>query len=109
MGAVIQRTRAMRRLVDAARQARDDDEAGFAALARELAGKFQPGAGGVTRADDRDHRPHGGRAIAAHAEQWRRIVEGGEPRGIAVLADRAARPRRARSGSRSSAARAVLK
>ena len=49
---------AMRGLVDAARQTRDDDEAGGAEIARELAGEFQPGAGGVARADDRDHRPH---------------------------------------------------
>jgi hypothetical protein len=35
----------MRGLVDAAGEPRDDDEAGFAKLARELAGKFQARAG----------------------------------------------------------------
>ena len=73
----------MRRLVDAARQPRDDDEAGLAEIARQRAGEFQPGAGGVARADDREHRPHQRIQCAAHAEQRRRIVQRGEPRRIA--------------------------
>ena len=45
--------------------------------------EFQPGAGGVARADDRDHRPHQHILRAAHAEQRRRIVKRGQPRRIA--------------------------
>jgi hypothetical protein len=56
----------MRGLIDAAGEPRDDDEAGFAELAGQLSGEFQAGARGVARADDRDHRPHQGRDIAAH-------------------------------------------
>ena len=73
----------MRRLIDAARQPRHDDEAGLAEIACQGAGKFQPGAGGVARADDGDHRPHQHVQRAAHAEQGRRIVERGKPRRIA--------------------------
>ena len=79
---------AMRGLIDAARQARDDDEAGLAEIARQLAGEFQPGAGGVARADDRDHRPHQRVGRAAHAEQGRRIVERRQPRRIGGFARR---------------------
>ena len=79
---------AMRGLIDAARQPRDDDEAGVAEIARQLACEFQPGAGGVARADDGDHRPHQRVGRAAHAEQRRRIVERRQPRRIAGLAGR---------------------
>jgi hypothetical protein len=57
-----------------------------AKLTRELAGEFQPGAGSIARADDRDHRSHQGFSVAAHGEQRRRIVERGEARRIAILA-----------------------
>lgn len=75
--------RAMRRLVDAARQPRNDDEAGFAKIVRDRAREFQPGGGGVARADNGNHRPHHGFKLAAHAEQGRRIVERRKPRRIA--------------------------
>ena len=52
-------------------------------IAREGACEFQPGAGGVARADDREHRPHQRVKRAAHAEQRRRIVERRQPRRIA--------------------------
>jgi hypothetical protein len=39
----------MRRLIDAPRQPRNDDKAGVAEIARQLAGEFQPGAGSVAR------------------------------------------------------------
>jgi hypothetical protein len=55
-------------LVDPARQAGNDDEAGLGQVVRKLAGEFQSGAGGVARADDRDHRPHQAVEDAAHAE-----------------------------------------
>ena len=73
----------MRGLIDAARQSRHDDKAGIGEIARQGAREFQPGAGGVARTDDREHRPHQRILRAAHAEQGRRIVEGGEPRRIA--------------------------
>jgi hypothetical protein len=70
-------------LIDATRQTRDDDKTGLAEIARQLAGEFQAGAGGIARADDRDHRPHRYLQRAAQSEQGRRIVEHGEPRRIA--------------------------
>jgi len=79
---------AMRRLVDAARQSRGNDETGLAKIPRQRACEFQAGAGGVARADDRDHRPHQHLKRAAHAEQRRRIVEHCEPRRIAGFARR---------------------
>ena len=127
---------AMRRLIDAARQPRGDDKTGVAEIARQRAREFEAGAGGVARADDGDHRPHQHLKRAAHAEQGRRIVEHGQPRRIAGFArrhqadadavcsrqahvrassslqirpGRAAPPRRARSGRRSSAVRALPK
>ena len=79
---------AMRGLIDAARQPRDDDKAGVAEIARQLACEFQAGAGGVAGADDRDHRPHQRLRRAAHAEQGRRIVERRQPRRIGGFARR---------------------
>ena len=79
---------AMRGLIDAAREPGGDDEAGFAEIARERACELQSGARGVARADDGDDRAHQRVAKAAHAEQWRRVVEFGQPRRIAVLARR---------------------
>ena len=122
----------MRGLIDAARQSRGNDKTGVAEIARQRAGEFEAGAGGIARADDRDHGPHQHLERAAHAEQRRRIVEHRQPRRIAGFARREqadaesawlaassarassslqirpgrdAPPRRARSGSRSSAAR----
>jgi hypothetical protein len=46
------------------------------------------GAGGVPRADHRDHRPHQHGRRAAHAEQRRRVVEHGQPRRVPGLARR---------------------
>ena len=65
---------AMRRLVDAARQSRGDDESGLTQIARQPPGEFQSGAGGVARADNGDHRPHQHLQRAAHAEQRRRVL-----------------------------------
>jgi hypothetical protein len=73
---------AVRRLIDAARQARGNDKAGLAKIARQRAGEFEPGARRIARADDGNDRPHQDILRAAHAEQGRRIVEGGEPRRI---------------------------
>src|SRR6266702_3351990 len=78
--------RAMRSLVDAAREPRDDDKAGLAEFASELAGELQPCAGGVARADDRDNRPHQGFCVAPYGEQRWRVVERRQPCRIAVLA-----------------------
>ena len=80
--------RAMRGLIDTACQPGDDDEAGIAEIARQLAGEFQPGAGSVARADDRNHRPRRHIGRAAHAEQGRRIVERCQPRRIGGFAGR---------------------
>lgn len=79
---------AMRGLIDAAGEPRDDDEAGLSKLARELAGEFQARAGGIARADDGDHRTHQRCVLAAHGEQRRRIVDHRQPRRIALLAGR---------------------
>jgi hypothetical protein len=46
----------MRRGIDAARHARDDDNPGFAEPGRELIGNAPPIGRGVARADHRDHR-----------------------------------------------------
>ena len=78
----------MRRLIDAARQPRDDDKAGVAEIARQLAGEFQPGAGSVARADDRDHRPCQHVRCPAYAEQRWRILECRQPRRIGGFAGR---------------------
>ena len=78
----------MRRLIDAARQSRGDDKTGLAEIARQRACEFEAGAGGVARADDRDHRPHQHVQRAAHAEQRRRIVEYRKPRRITGFARR---------------------
>ena len=79
---------AMRRLVDATCETRHDDETRFPEIARQLAGKFQPGAGGIARADDGNHRPQQHIMRATHAEQRRRIVKGGEARRITGFAGR---------------------
>ena len=79
---------AVRRLINAARQAGCNDKAGFAEIARQGPREFQPGAGSIARADDGNHRPHQHVKRAAHAEQRRRIVEGGEARRVAGFAGR---------------------
>ena len=81
---------AMRRLIDAARQPGDDDKAGFAKIARQLACKFQPGAGSVAGADDRDHRPH----QRCRARRERRATAAHHP-GSRAAADSRPRPERA--------------
>jgi len=78
--------RAMRSRVDAARQSRRDDEAGFAQFARETFGKLQPRGGRISRADQRDHRPRERRDVTAKGKQRRRVVDFGKPRRIGVLA-----------------------
>ena len=128
--------RAMRGGVDAAREARGDDEAGFAEVARQPLGEFQPRRGGVARADHRDHRARRAprdcrarRSAAAHRRsrrgaadsrarparrRWRRtrraasISRSASARGQTRIVA-AAPPRRARSGRASSAARALPK
>src|ERR1700694_3394584 len=59
----------MRRLIDAAREPEDDEKAAYPEMARQRARKFQPGAGSIARADDRDHRPHQRVRRTAYAEQ----------------------------------------
>ena len=48
--------RAMRRRVDAAREARHDHKTGFAEFAREPFGEFHAGRRRIARADNGDHR-----------------------------------------------------
>ena len=67
--------------VDAARETGGDDEAGLAEIARQPLGELDAGGGGVARADDRDHRPRQRRALAAHRQQRRRIVDHRQPGG----------------------------
>ena len=98
-------------------------------------GEFGAGGGGVARADDGDQRPGQHRAVAAHREQRRRVVDHLQPQRVVRFAERdemhaagarrlqlgsassrgqmrpgrAAPPRRASAGSASSAARAPPK
>ena len=80
--------RTMRGGVDAARQARDDGEAGVAEIARESLGETHAGGRGVARTDDGDHRPVERRRSAAHGEQRRRVVDHLQPARIVRLAQR---------------------
>jgi hypothetical protein len=70
---------AMRRLIDAAREAGGDHKSGLAEIARQHLRELQSGAGSITRADDRNHRPHQDIDGAAHAEQRRGVVKFGKP------------------------------
>src|SRR6516164_11344139 len=72
-------------LVDAARQSRDDDKSGIAEIVRQLAREFEPGARGVARTDDRNHRPLHDAKLAAHPEQWRWIVQHRKTRRITAF------------------------
>ena len=121
----------MRRLVDAARQARGDDKTGLAEIARQLGANFSPAPDALREPTIAIIGRISTRMRAAHAEQRRRIVKCGQPWRITGFArrdqadaelagsaassarasaslqirpGRAAPPRRARSGSRSSAA-----
>ena len=68
------------------REPRGDDKTGLAEIARQGAGEFEAGAGGIARADDRDDGAHQRIQSAANAQQRRRIVEYGEPRRITGFA-----------------------
>ena len=88
--------------IDAARQPRDDAEAGVAQVARQPFGEFDAGRRGVARADDGDQRPRQHGELAAHRQQRRRIVDHLQARRIIRLAERdevdAARARRFQFG-----------
>ena len=126
----------MGRGVDAARQAGDDDEAALPELQRHVAGEAPAIGRGVARADDGDGRPLQHLSIAADREQGRGVVDrreggwivglapGDEARAGAVergelalggalwktsVSRRSRPPRRAISGSASSAAAAEPK
>ena len=79
---------AVRRRVDAAREARDHGEAGLAELACDALGEFHAGAGGVARTDDGDHRQRERRRLAADCHEGRRVVDHLQPRRIAGFAQR---------------------
>ena len=57
-------------------------------IARQLASEFQPRAGSVAGANDRDHWPYQDVGRAAHTEQGRRILERCQPRRIGGFAGR---------------------
>ena len=80
-GAAVE-AQAVRRLIDAARQARGNDKTGLAKIMRQLAGNFQARARSIAGTDDRDHRPHQHFDRAAHAEQGRHASPAGQPRRI---------------------------
>jgi hypothetical protein len=61
-------------------------KARLAELARYSLREFQPGAGRVSRTDDRHHRHGKRRDIAADRHQWRRVVDHLQPRRIIGLA-----------------------
>jgi hypothetical protein len=69
------KTGVVRRRVDAARQPRDDAEAGLAQRAREAFGEFHAGGRGVARADNGDQGPVQDRGLAAHRDERRRVVD----------------------------------
>ena len=79
--------RAMRGGIDAARETRDDDEAGVAEIARQPLGEPHAGRRGIARADDRDHRQGERRGVAAHRKQRRRVVDHLQAQRIVRLAD----------------------
>ena len=85
-GAVLERGK-MRRRVDAAREARGDDEAFQAELGGELAGEFLPDGRAVARADNGDDGDFGELEPALGVEQGRRRIDLGKRRRIAGLAD----------------------
>ena len=78
----------MRGGVDAARQTRDDAEAGLAELARQRLRELRPGGGGVARTDDGDQRPGEHGAVAAHRNQRRRVVDHLQPQRVVRFAER---------------------
>ena len=73
----------MRGLIDAARQPGYDDKAGIAEIARQLGGELQPGAGGIARADDRNHRPHQRLRRATYAKHRGRVIQRRQSRRVA--------------------------
>ena len=80
---------AMRGGIDAARQTRDDAEAGLAQFARQPLGEFHAGGRGVARADNGDHRlRQDGASLPRTAKQRRRIVDHLQARRIIRLAER---------------------
>ena len=84
-GAGLHRRR-MRLAIDAARHAGDDDIAGLAQIARQVARHAPAGCGGVARADHGDGGQVQQVAPAAHGDHRRRRVDGGEAGGIVRLA-----------------------
>ena len=79
--------RLVRHAVDAARQARGDDEAGAADLVRELARQLGAGRRALSRPDDGDGRPQQEGDVALGVEQRRRRLERGQRRRVLRLAD----------------------
>lgn len=73
--------------VDATRQARDHDESRVAEIAREPCGEFQPGGGGVARADDGDAGPQQHIDPAENGDQRRGGVDRLKRGRISALAE----------------------
>ncbi len=78
----------MRRLIDPARQARGDHEAGVAEIAGERLRELQSDAGGIAGADNGDDRPLQRIRRAANAEQRWCVVDFGQPLRITMFAGR---------------------
>jgi hypothetical protein len=74
--------------VDAARQPRYGAETGLTEVARQPLCEFDAGGRSVARGDDGDQRPRQHRALAAHRQQRRRVVDHLQPRRIIRFAER---------------------
>ena len=74
---------AMRRLVDAAREPRDDDKSGIGKIVRQRAANFNPAPDALREPTIAIIGRISASMRAAHAEQWRCVVDGGEPWRIA--------------------------
>ncbi len=78
----------MCRGIDAAREARDDDDAVLAQLQRDIARKAPAVRRRIARADDRESVAREQRRVAFDRDQRRRVIERGERDRIIGLAPR---------------------
>jgi hypothetical protein len=85
-------------LIDAAREARGDDVFSRAQLMREPFRESEPCGGGVSCADNGDHRALQNRQFSLHAQQWRRGVDLAQGRRIFRLSQGDQQRAKAQSG-----------
>ncbi len=73
--------------VDAAREARDDDEGGLSQLLGQASGDSLPPGRGDACADDADGLARQEAHVSTRPQQGRRWIDGSEPGGIGVVAE----------------------